>query len=115
MGNNEFLDDWASEWREGDSRILTLKRRITELESTMSAAASNNSALASSMSSLDNNVQTIMRNQAAMANHINLLHLCVAKKITPEEMSNLLGMLESVDEENHVIAHETINNLLKQP
>lgn len=109
------LEDWASEWYEGDPKILTLKRRIETLESIMSAAASNTSALTSSISSLDNNVQTLMRNQAAMANHINLLHLCVAKKITPEEMSNLLGMLESVDEENHVIAHETINNLLKQP
>lgn len=109
------LEDWAPEWYDGDPKILTLKKKLETLENTMAGIPSNNAALASSVSSLDNNIQTLMRNQAAMTNHINLLHLCVAKKITPDEMSNLLGMLESVDEENHVIAHETINNLLKQP
>lgn len=109
------LEDWAQEWHDGDSRILTLKKRLEVLENSMDMAASGNSSLASSMVSLEGNIQTIIKNQATMATHINLLHLCLAKKITPEEMSNLIGMLESVDEENHVIAHETINNLLKQP
>ena len=109
------LEDWASEWYDGDPKILTLKKKLEALENTMAAVPSNNAALASSVSSLDCSIQTIMKNQSAMLNHINLIHLCLAKKITPEEMSNLIGMLESVDEENHVIAHETINNLLKQP
>lgn len=108
------LEDWSQEWHDGDSRIITLKKKLTDLENSMGTAVSNTSALSSSMDSLDNNLQTIMKNQAAMARHINLLHLCLAKKITPEEMSNLLGMFESVDEENHVIAQETVNNLLKQ-
>lgn len=108
------LEDWAPEWYDGDPKILTLKKRLEVLEKSMDTAASGNSSLTSSMVSLDNNIQTIMKNQAAMATHINLLHLCLAKKITPNEMSNLLGMLQSVDEENHVIAHETINNLLNQ-
>lgn len=109
------LEDWAPEWYDGDPKILTLKKKLEALENTMDIASSGNSSLASSMVSLEGNVQTIMKNQSAMLNHINLIHLCLAKKITPEEMSNLIGMLESVDEENHVIAHETINNLLKQP
>lgn len=109
------LEDWAPEWYDGDPKILTLKKKLEALENTMAAVPSNNAALSSSVDSLDSNIQILMKNQSAMLNHINLIHLCLAKKITPEEMSNLIGMLESVDEENHVIAHETINNLLKQP
>lgn len=42
-----------------------------------------------------------------------ILHLKVQDKITKEEMSALIKMLQSPDEENHVVAKETIKNLIQ--
>jgi hypothetical protein len=78
------LDNWAPEWHDGDSRILTLKKRLETLENLMSVGHSDTSSLSSSVTNLEDNIQTLMRNQSAMTNHINLIHLCLAKKITPD-------------------------------
>mgnify|MGYP003531004998 CR=1 FL=1 len=45
--------------------------------------------------------------------NITLLQLHVLGKITAVEMGNLLRMVHSVDPENHVVAHETVKELLK--
>jgi hypothetical protein len=42
-----------------------------------------------------------------------VLELQALGKITSIEMANLIKMLQSVDEENHVVAKEVINNLMK--
>ena len=42
-----------------------------------------------------------------------ILELQALGKITGIEMANLIKMLQSVDEENHVVAKEAINNLMK--
>ena len=48
----------------------------------------------------------------ALSIETSLLQLVVLNKITATEMSNLLKMLVSPDEENHVVAKETISNLI---
>jgi hypothetical protein len=42
-----------------------------------------------------------------------VLELQALGKITGIEMTNLIKMLQSVDEENHVVAKEAISNLMK--
>ena len=43
----------------------------------------------------------------------NLLHIQVAGRITQEQRTSLLKMLDSPDSENHMVAYETINNLIE--
>ena len=42
-----------------------------------------------------------------------IIELQALGKITKEEMANLIKMLQSADEENHTVAKEVINNLIK--
>ena len=43
----------------------------------------------------------------------NLLHIQVAGRITQEQRTSLLKMLDSPDSENHMVAYETINTLIE--
>jgi hypothetical protein len=48
-----------------------------------------------------------------LTTHYNLIHLQLSNKITQDQRIALQKMLDSVDKENYIVAHETINNLMK--
>lgn len=105
----EKLEDWDSRWNEPSPQIYTLREHIKTLQNdmdTMATIPSNMITVNERLNGFDITVKNIELN-------LTLLQLHVLGKITAVEMGNLLKMVHSVDPENHVVAHETVNELLK--
>lgn len=63
---------------------------------------------------LKNELAQVKETQEQYKNEVHLLQLFMMQKITPDQFTTLRKMLYSVDKENHVVAIETINNLIKK-
>ena len=103
------LEDWDIRWNEPSPQIYTLREHIKTLQNdmaTMNTMPSNLLTVNERLNNFEINVKNIELN-------LTLLQLHVLGKITAIEMGNLLRMVHSVDPENHVVAHETVNELLK--
>jgi len=101
---SETLNDWDDAWRKPDPRITTLKEHadliagdIKKLRLDLDIFQTGNDAL-------------LIKKQPRE----DIVLLRSLEMITVDEAKNLLKMLESVDEENHTVAKETINNLINK-
>ena len=111
----EHLSEWDHKWHDHnmDSKIFTLKTEVFNAKNDLITMSSNISSLATSISSFEIQNKKLINRIDTLSTEISLLQLQALGKITPQEMLNILKMLQSEDEENHVIAHETIKQLLK--
>lgn len=66
------------------------------------------------VSDLTTELAQVKETQEQYKNEVHLLQLFMMQKITPDQFTTLRKMLYSVDKENHVVAIETINNLIKE-
>ncbi len=98
------IQDWDPRWSEPDPKILTLRKKIHDMGILMH---SNDSIMQES-------IHALIEEREKTKTQMTLFELVISGKISYAEMSNLRDMLNSVDEENKVVAQETINNLLKQ-
>ena len=103
------LEDWDIRWNEPSPQMHTLREHILTLQNEMNGVNSIPGYI-STINDKMNNFQIKVEN---MELNITLLQLHVLGKITAVEMGNLLRMVHSVDPENHVVAHETVKELLK--
>ena len=87
----------------------TLREHILILQNEMNAVNS----IPGDISTINDKMNNFQIKVENMELNITLLQLHVLGKITAIEMGNLLRMVHSVDPENHVVAHETVNELLK--
>ena len=103
------LEDWDSRWNEPSPQMHTLREHILTLQNEMNAVNS----IPGDISTINDKMNNFQIKVENMELNITLLQLHVLGKITAIEMGNLLRMVHSVDPENHVVAHETVNELLK--
>lgn len=103
---SEHLSEFDYKWQEPDSRITTLKDEVFLMKNNIVRI---DTASTSHHVRLEDHQQII----DVLTTEISLLKLHALGKITSEQLSSLLKMLGSVDPENHVVAHETIKNLIK--
>lgn len=105
----EKLEDWDPRWNEPYPQIFTLREHIINLQKDMAMINS----VPGDISSINSKITNFEIKVENIELNLTLLQLHVLGKITAIEMGNLLRMVKSVDPENHVIAHETVNQLLK--
>lgn len=103
------LEDWDIRWNEPSPQMHTLREHILTLQNEMNAVNS----IPSNMLTVNDKMNNFQIKVENMELNITLLQLHVLGKITAVEMGNLLRMVHSVDPENHVVAHETVKELLK--
>lgn len=103
------LDDWDIRWNEPSPQMHTLREHILTLQNEMNAINS----IPSNMLTVNERLNGFDITVKNFELNLTLLQLHVLGKITAVEMGNLLRMVHSVDPENHVVAHETVNELLK--
>lgn len=113
----EHLNEWDHRWNDNhlDSKLNTLKTEVFTLKNNM--ANMQNSTIIDiqgGVSAIDTRNKELEKRVDTLSTEISLLQLHTLGKITAAEMGSLLKMLKSVDVENHVVAHETINNLIKE-
>ena len=87
----------------------TLREHILTLQNEMNAVNS----IPGDISTINDKMNNFQIKVENMELNITLLQLHVLGKITAVEIGNLLRMVHSVDPENHVVAHETVKELLK--
>lgn len=111
--SNTNLHEFDSEWNQPSNQIATLKNKTFDLEKDMIRANTSAIQAGSHITDLQTLYSRLERLSARQSEQITLLQLQALGKITPEEMHSLLKMLASQDEENHTVANETIDNLMK--
>jgi hypothetical protein len=97
------LGDLDSHWAHASSIELTLKKKIEDM-----GAMHNSDRIYTS-----DRINILEQSTINLSTSVQLLQLHAMEKITTIEMGNLMRMLNSVDPENHVVANETIKELLK--
>ena len=108
------LQDYDQKWREPDVRITTLKNKVDELKMRMDTTNASLNIKGTDLMTLEKTVKELQAEQEQYKNEVHLLQLFMMQKVTPDQFSTLRKMLYSVDQENHVVAIETINNLIKE-
>ena len=103
------LEDGDIRWNEPSPQMHTLREHILTLQNEMNAVNS----IPGDISTINDKMNNFQIKVENMELNITLLQLHVLGKITAVEMGNLLRMVHSVDPENHVVAHETVKELLK--
>ena len=103
------LEDCDIRWNEPSPQMHTLREHILTLQNEMNAVNS----IPGDISTINDKMNNFQIKVENMELNITLLQLHVLGKITAVEMGNLLRMVHSVDPENHVVAHETVKELLK--
>lgn len=102
--SDEINDFWDSRWSLPDPKIEKLRSSAQNTENLLRGHDNRLIDLERKVIELTEDV-----NELILSNR--MLILVAKEKLTSDQFKNLIDMLNSVDEENHTVAHETINNL----
>lgn len=95
---------WDYRWQEADPKIEKLRSSAQQAEDSL---ANHDQRLVDLEKKLEDITEDL--NELILSNR--MLILVAKEKLSSEQFKNLVDMLNSVDVENHTVAHETINNL----
>lgn len=98
------LYDWSEDWSQPDPKIKTLKIDTEDLKLVTQDHAQELLNLKAEVGMLKDINDTLALN-------LRLVTLFSIGKIDSEQLKTLKKMLTSVDDENRIVALETINNL----
>ena len=101
---SEILQDWDMAWQQANPRITTLKNNLNIQQGEIGKLRIDLDLFHAAHDAL----------LAKKQPRHDIVLLRSLEMITVDEAKSLLKMLESVDEENHTVAKETINNLINK-
>lgn len=110
----EKLEEWDHRWTEVDPKIHTLHENQKDMSNLLNATSIDVTTLQNHSQMLSETIRLTDVKVSNIEVEVKMLQLLAVGKIDAAQMGSLIKMLNSVDSENHVVAKETIANLIKE-